>query len=252
MTEKSGNRYFSKICVSVGTKDPQEAIERLVRGHRSEGDTLEAIAAKCGVAAIIEEPLSFEGGIFHLSDDRIVVKLNSCSNHRRRKFTLAHEIGHLLLSSLNKKSDALKCKESAGLERACDAIAAELLMPAGQVRMMVAELKFSSPQNLRILASRFGVSLLVAARRVHEDLHLWTRHIGMWKCHSLPQELWFVGKRPWGIRSPEFAAFEAAKNSSQVVRSFDVTRSGDRVEPISLELLNLGGDYILGLVGVVS
>jgi IrrE N-terminal-like domain len=252
VTERSRNKYLSKICVSLGTEDPQEAIERLLRCYRNEGDTLEAIATKCGVAAIIEEPLSFEGGIFQLSDDRIVIKLNSYANLTRRKFTLAHEIGHLLLSSLSKKGNVLKCSESAGLERACDAIAAELLMPAVQVRLMLADLKGSSPQNLRILANRFGVSLQAAARRVHEDLRLWARHIGMWKCDSVPQEMWFVGKRPWGTRNPEFAAFDTARTSRQVVRSFDVTRAGDRVRPISLELLNLGGDYILGLVGVVS
>jgi Zn-dependent peptidase ImmA (M78 family) len=252
MTQRPHNSYLSKIFSVAGSDDPQCAVERLLRGYRDDRDTLRTIASKCGVDAIIEEPLPFDGGIFELPADRIVIKLNSYANATRKKFTLAHEIGHLLIASISGKSRAMSCRRSAHLERACDMIAAELLMPSAQVRMAVEELKFSSPQNLKVLADRFGVSLLVAARRVHDDLRLWSRQIGMWKWDSSPSEVWFVGKRPWNTRNPGYAAFETARQSQQTVRSYDVTRRGDSVEPISLELLNLGRNYILGLIGVAS
>jgi Zn-dependent peptidase ImmA (M78 family) len=252
MSGEPRNSYLAKICAAMSANDPQSAIERVLQRHRSDGDTLREVAAQYGVDRIVEEPLPFDGGIFRVSRDRNVIKLNSDASPFRKRFTLAHEIGHLVVASVASSSGTPKCRKSKNLERACDMIAAELLMPASKVREVVGELKSSSPRNLKILADRFGVSLQAAAVRVHNDLLLWKRHIGMWKWESALCEIWFVGRRPWDTRSPGFYAFESARRSYQTVRCMDVTRRGESVEPVSLELLNIGADRILGLVGAVS
>ena len=251
MSGALGNVYLAKVCAVAGIDDSQCAIERVLRDFRSGADTLREIAGKCGVDEIVEEPLSFDGGIFRLPGNRTVIKLNSQVHPSRRRFTLAHEIGHVVIGSVTNPRGTFSCRKSVNLEHACNMIAAELLMPAAEVKMAVDELRFSSPRNLRTLADKFGVSMQSAAVRVHQDLRLWKRRIGMWQWDSILSEVWFVGKRPWATKTPGFSAFESARNSEQTVRSLDVTRHGERIEPVSLELLNIGCHRILGLVGVV-
>jgi IrrE N-terminal-like domain len=250
--ETRTNRYLSRICVASATADPHVAIARVVERYRKHGETLQEIAANLGVQRIVEEPLPFDGGIFHVPGDGTIIKLNSRANPSRRQFTLAHEVGHLVVASVVTARGTQSCRKSVALERTCNMIAAEVLMPAAEVSAVVSELKSSSPQNLRTLAHRFDVSLQAAAFRVR-DLNLWKRYIGMWKWDSSTlSEVWFVGKCPWGTRAPTFAAFEAARDCRETVRGFDVTMRADYIQRISLELLNVGGGYILGLVGVVS
>lgn len=252
MSRRSQNVHLARLCARAGTNDPHAAIASILRPFRSEGESLRQIAHKCGVDGVVEEPLPFDGGIFQQSGGRLVIKLNSHGHHSRRQFTLAHEVGHLVIGSVVGPKARLSCRKSPNLERVCDMIAAELLMPAARVKAAVEEMKCSSPGNLRKLADMFGVSMQAAAVRVHCDLRLWTRRIGLWQWGPTLSEIWFVGRRPWDTRSPNFAAFESARSSAEPVRSVDETRCGEWVRPVSLELLNVGFDRILGLVGVVS
>jgi len=246
------NGYLSKVCAAAAMEDPYAAIEHILQQYRKHGETLPEIAARCGVQEVLEEPLPFDGGIFEARGGQTIIKLNSHAHHSRKRFTLAHEVGHLVLASATTARCALSCRRSLALERTCNMIAAELIMPAAKVRAAVSELKPSSPESLRALAARFNVSLQAAAVRVRE-LGLWKRSIGMWRFESsVPSRVWFVGRCPWGNGDPTFAAFDAARDSNQTVRGLDVTRRGEFVEPISLELLNIGADYILGLVGAIS
>jgi hypothetical protein len=245
------NKYLDKIAALAGEIDYSRSGAFLVERFRNPGDALEDVAYRLDVDAIVVEELPFDGGIFERKG-RTIIKLNSFSARTRRRFTLAHEIAHLMLAaSLPVKSS---CVSDRNLERACDVLAAELLMPAHEVTQLVRDMGSSSPENLRRLARRFDVSLFSAAVRVHQDLKLWKRHIGLWKWESGLEQVWFVGKRPWGTDNPGFAAFDAARESRQAVRSMDSVRRGECTVPVSLELLNIGDGSvcILGLVGTVS
>ncbi len=244
------NAFLAKLCQVVGCDDQQLAIERVLHAYRKNTDGLRAVAINCGVDGIVEEELPFDGGIFVLPSGRKVIKLNSLLSATRRRFTLAHEIGHLVMASTTSQDMGLGCRQNPPLEHACDAIAAELLMPAKDVESLVRELEDSSPRKLKILADRFGVSLHVAARRVHQDLRLWKRRIGLWAWNNTLQEIWFIGHRPWECRTPEFSAFETARFSTKTVRCLETSREANDVKQISLELLNVGNDRIVGLVGV--
>ncbi len=99
----------------------------------------------------------------------------------RRRFTLAHEIGHHLLSRRVSPGrrlfffDTAKTRRTV-MERACDRFAALLLMPEKLVRRDYEELAYNSEQRVRIMAERFGVSMWALRRRLRElGLSTWSR-----------------------------------------------------------------------------
>ncbi len=91
----------------------------------------------------------------------------------RRRFTLAHEIGHHLLGRRISPERKLFYFDTGTtrrtiLERACDRFAALLLMPDDLVRRYYEELSHNSGQRVRIMAERFGVSSWAMRRRLAE------------------------------------------------------------------------------------
>lgn len=91
----------------------------------------------------------------------------------RRRFTLAHEIGHhLLTAKINPESKLFFFDTSTVrrtiMESACDRFAALLLMPEGLIRRHYTELAHNSEQRVRIMAERFGVSAWAMRRRLRE------------------------------------------------------------------------------------
>jgi hypothetical protein len=98
----------------------------------------------------------------------------------------------------------------------------------------------SSPDKLRLIAEAFNVSLYVAALRVHEDLKLWKRSIGLWRHKDFAEEVWFVGKRPWKERSLHWFAFESAVRTSGTIKTQERFFVGDEERTACLEILDLG------------
>jgi hypothetical protein len=226
-------------------------VVRFVGPHRRAGEPLEAMALRLGVSRIVEESLSFEGGIFQLSGGELVIKLNADSPATRKRFTLAHEIGHLLLGKPGLRSS---CGRDQVLERKCDAIASELLMPADEALMFIGSLGKPSPEKLRAIASRFDVSLQAAAFRVHRDLGLWKCFIGCWQRYPKIKTEWFVGySRRWDRAEPAEHSLELALSSEGPIQSKELWQRGLQAEPVWLNLLRLGSrGRVLGLVGFVS
>jgi len=200
---------------------------------------------RLGVAQVIEERLPFDGGIFNF-DGVLIAKVNSLCGPARRRFTLAHEVGHLILAA--EFGGPITCARDQSLEKACDAVAAELLMPAEEVVPFVKRQGESSPEKLRLIAEAFGVSLHAAALRVHEDFKLWRRSIGLWHFQGSARELWFVGKRRWRTTRPPFRAFERALMSSTAIEARESFWEEGSVKPVCIELLSLGNQHLLGLV----
>lgn len=91
----------------------------------------------------------------------------------RKRFTLAHEIGHHLLShriSPGKRLfffDTSKTRRTS-MEYACDRFAALLLMPENLMRQYYQELSYNSERRVGIMAERFGVSVWALRRRLNE------------------------------------------------------------------------------------
>ena len=91
----------------------------------------------------------------------------------RRRFTLAHEIGHHLLTRrISPQSrlfffDTSKTRPTM-MERACDRFATLLLMPEELVRRYHDELAANEGKRVAVMASRFGVSAWALRRRLKE------------------------------------------------------------------------------------
>lgn len=226
-------------------------VARFAGPRRRIDEPLEAMALRLGVAKIIEEPLSFEGGLFQLSSGERIIKINGTSPRVRKRFTLAHEIAHLLLGKPGLRS---ACGHNDALERKCDAIASELLMPMDEAVPFVKSLGKPSPQSLRAIATRFDVSLQAAAYRVHRDLGLWKCFIGCWQRHPKIKTEWFVGySRRWERAHPDEYSLDLALSSEGPVQSKELWQRGPQAEPVWLNLVRLGtGGRVLGIVSFVS
>jgi len=107
------------------------------------------------------EPFRCEAALEPVGDGHAIV-LGGCKDERRRRFTIAHEIGHFVLHPERSRPERGGGVNAAwqSQEREADQFAAELLMPESLVRQAVVE---QGADAFR-LADRFDVSL--AAMRV--------------------------------------------------------------------------------------
>lgn len=92
---------------------------------------------------------------------------------RRRRFTEAHEIGHILLyktlaTSPQHLADLQSAQSWRQVERLCDYAAAELLMPADDLATRLQRQPVTSTADLNVLYDRYLVSVLALLRRITE------------------------------------------------------------------------------------
>ncbi len=107
-------------------------------------------------------------------DDKAIIVVNKCSPAKRQRFTLAHELGHYLLhktpgSAIFHRDE----RSSQGTDRVevdANAFAAELLMPADEVRAQAAELGVDLLEDdlTRQLADVFDVSIQAMSIRLQQ------------------------------------------------------------------------------------
>ena len=118
------------------------------------------------------EPFTSEAALEPLGDGRAIV-LNGPDDSGRRRFTIAHEIGHFVLYPERCRPERGGVGEAGRREeREADTFAAELLMPEHLVREAVRE------QGLDVarLADRFEVNRKAMQSRL--------RHLGLAERHS--------------------------------------------------------------------
>jgi Zn-dependent peptidase ImmA (M78 family) len=125
-----------------------------------------------------------EDGWMRWMESGPVVCLSVHAGIERRRFTLAHELGHVMLQSERLSLPALLPARRAFLseEVFCDALAGGLLMP----RSWVSRVFRRVPQRLaaiQSLARAAGVSLSAALVRLRE-IHGWQRTLLQWRAES--------------------------------------------------------------------
>ncbi|MBN1547013.1 MAG: ImmA/IrrE family metallo-endopeptidase [Syntrophaceae bacterium] len=241
---KRPNKYIQHMCAEYGVVEPYHAVSLFVDSRRSDSDSLESLCCKLGVAEILREDIDFEGGVFR-EDTRFIIKLNARSPATRQRFTLAHELAHLMMA-LEKTTYARRSFTQTDMESTCDMVAAELLMPYKEIQEQAAG--NASLDKLLTITHNFQVSFQAAAMRI-SNLKLWKHSFGFWKWDKGAHELWFVGKKLWLTPRPFFVAFDIAMQNSQTVKRRELYdwHNGE-VRSALIEVRKIGQEYLLALV----
>lgn len=105
---------------------------------------------------------------FALADDLApLVFLNGSDSKAAQMFTLAHELAHLWLGATGVSDSEVGQVPEQGIERWCNQVAAELLMPLEALRAAY-QPGTPVPDEIQRLAREFKVSTLVALRRLFD------------------------------------------------------------------------------------
>jgi Zn-dependent peptidase ImmA (M78 family) len=98
-----------------------------------------------------------------------LVFLNSRDSKAARMFTLAHEVVHIWAgeSGVSNLSQTFAPPSSVSLERFCNAVAAELLVPEVEIRAQWERVRLQ-PEPIKRLYRHFKVSSLVILRRLRD------------------------------------------------------------------------------------
>jgi len=168
---------------------------------------LETAAKFVGIEQIVHgELVGIDGSLSSTASGTYLVTLERHQSRVRKRFTLAHEIGHLVvLNSLGPReggvaSNDLACRaasaEDLDEERLCDLLASELLMPRAAFLQQM-QLDGVSASTIPVIARHFDVSLQAASRRV-ADLLGYEIGVSLWTfsesaTHLVPK--WYLTKK---------------------------------------------------------
>lgn len=141
---------------------------------------LEELLKKLDITLKVE-PMESMSGFAYDKDGQRVIGVNSEEGPQRKRFSIAHELGHMYVHAdrdiLFDKKDAFvyfrDAKSSTGQdpqEIEANAFAAELLMPADKLRKRMAQLKGvdlrADDDKVKILADEYEVSLTAMTVRI--------------------------------------------------------------------------------------
>jgi len=137
---------------------------------------LDRVAEKLGIRVHEREFVEqIDGFYMRIPGGPPVIAINTSYTKplARRRFTLAHEIGHHLMAREVQPGKRLFFFDTAStrrtiVERACDRFAVNLLMPEELIREHYDQLSANPENRAAILADRFGVSYQALYRRLRE------------------------------------------------------------------------------------
>lgn len=134
-----------------------------------------------GLGAIVQyAPLDEElSGMAYVKDGKPIIGVNALHHPNRQRFTIAHEIAHLVLhrdyiteqvhvdKSFTMNRDSVSATGTDALEIEANAFAAQLLMPENLVRnALAAELELDDEPAISAVAKRFKVSAAAIQNRL--------------------------------------------------------------------------------------
>lgn len=123
------------------------------------------------VGNVTNRPLSveeFRG--FALSDPWApLVFVNGKDTRAARLFTLAHEVAHVFLGKSGVSDSGLKQTDGGKVEKWCNRVAAEILIPAAELKNRVLPGSTLDAEQIGKLSTWFKVSRLVVIRRLYDE-----------------------------------------------------------------------------------
>lgn len=142
-------------------------------GYASGRPDLSRLLAAAG-ADLRKDSLAGSGRLL-VENDAYVISINRSGSETRQRFSIAHEIGHILLFEgvIDQSEDLLvslaRDHRDADIEHLCNRAASELLMPEGDFKTRLTSKPFTWSAT-RELAAFYGVSTYAALTRVAEVL----------------------------------------------------------------------------------
>lgn len=114
-------------------------------------------------------PLNCDGWCLQV-EDRAIIRINSTSSAARQRFTLAHELGHLILGipSVVGESMFITANRNSAEEKRVDKLAANILLPKSKVLDYIKEVPVTATV-IKKLARRLHVSDVVVALRLANE-----------------------------------------------------------------------------------
>ena len=139
---------------------------------------IEALAANLGVDEVIDKPLLEDGRLERYGGSTKILVRSDISASRRR-FTIAHELAHLLLT--DSTSNLVATRHIVGEdaeERFCEDFAAAILLPSWWIQE-VAGNRRRILHTLRVVAGRSNTSLAASCVRLNKVLG-WQHTLLQW------------------------------------------------------------------------
>ena len=122
--------------------------------------------AEAEAIELVEASSLVESGRAEWTKRGLRIAVRKSDSHRRKRFTLAHELAHCLVFGIDKTGVRDHSKEE---ERRCDGFAGSLLMPEDRFRREVALRRGEAGASLVLqLGFRFDASLTAVMYRVRE------------------------------------------------------------------------------------
>jgi Zn-dependent peptidase ImmA (M78 family) len=125
---------IDKADVRSAIESARDLVMRV--GHRDGPIDVIRLAHEAGVRVIEPANITADGYLGRQPDGTLVIRYRSQNAGNRNRFTIAHEIAHLVLANVqesNNRHDAVSIVPNPEEETAVNRIAAELLMPAGAI-----------------------------------------------------------------------------------------------------------------------
>lgn len=144
-----------------GRKSFDEIAESLLDGIRCPPTALRDLFPRFNIKAAVESPLLSSAGKLTDVDGELLILYASNLTKMRVEFTIAHELAHAVFD----QNSELPRLSGETLERACDRLAAALLMPK---RPFLARVGPPTIASIGTAARDFNVSLHAAAVRCEE------------------------------------------------------------------------------------
>jgi len=157
-------KLVSQLLDEFEIEEPPVPVRRIARGR--------------GARIFLEEQEGDLSGFLFRREGDIVIGVNTHQAPVRQRFTIAHELGHLLLHDTDElhvdRGFVVRLRSdisSLGLdedEMEANRFAAELLMPTSMLRedLEGREIDLTDDETLRALARRYGVSAQALAIRL--------------------------------------------------------------------------------------
>ena len=174
--EETARRMRKTLGIGESWAKDQRTWEAALSHLRSRAERAGIVVSVSGIVGNATQrrldPEEFQG--FVLIDDYApLVFINGQDYKAAQMFTLAHEFAHVWLGESGSFELRRMQPTASGVEKYCDRVAAEFLVPAAELRQAWGELAYLAAP-LETAARRFKVSRIVAARRAL-DLDLISR-----------------------------------------------------------------------------